>query len=270
MAGTFDILSRQNKAIKELFRLRVGRRRARTQRGLALVRGRQLIQFVGGHFKFRQVFTHEERDKWGAYNADRIVRVERELLKHVLFGAFKEQHAKRLDDDEFVVGTVEQPPPVDDFSPAPRWLLAVDGIKHPENMGLLLSTAVALKYDGVLLSEDCVDPFNYKVLEASQAVAWTLPYRYASPGDLLALCKRHSLVPCAAHAEGTLVSELPLLAEEHRGFCLSIGNESRGVRPELLGSCSRVALPMSQLSESLNAGVAGGILMHALACAWGR
>ncbi|CAE8598107.1 unnamed protein product, partial [Polarella glacialis] len=112
------------------------------------------------------------------------------------------EYAKQLDEDDFVLGTIEQPKPVVEFEPNPRRLLAVDGIKHPENMGMLLSSAVALKYEGLLLSANCVDPFSYKVLEASQAVAWTMPYRYVTPAELLELCKRHQLLPCAAALDG--------------------------------------------------------------------
>merc|ERR1712060_119120 len=140
----------------------------------------------------------------------------------------------------------------------------------PENMGLLLSSAVALKYDGVILSTSCVDPFNYKVLEASQGVAWTLPYRYCSSAELLELCRSHRLAPCAADPDGAQLAELPTLGKGCDGFCLVVGNESRGVNPELLSGCTPVALPMSELVNSLNAGVAGGILMHALACGWDR
>merc|ERR1740121_675267 len=97
-----------------------------------------------------------------------------------------------------------------------------------------------------------------------------MPYRYGSAAELLSLCKKHRLAPCAADPEGVPLAELPELAEGYEGFCLAVGSESQGVSPELLAGCTRVALPMSELVNSLNAGVAGGILMHALACAWGR
>jgi len=289
--GRFDISSTRNGCIKELLRLRVGRRRAREKRGLALVRGRQLINHIGEFFKFKEVFTHEPRESFDAYNAERVVRVEKDVLKHVLFSnTFEaERHSKRMDDDEYVVGTIEQPLPSDfshgilaigDAAPRPpRRLLALDGVKHPENMGMLLSTAVALRYDGVFLSGPCIDTFNFKVLEASQAAAWTLPYCFGTTDELLALCKRHRLAPCAAASElssqlhgaspAVPVAELPDLdARRYSGFCIAVGNESRGVSTELLTRCTRIALPMSELVESLNAGVAGGILMHTLACAW--
>lgn len=268
MSAFYDILSIRNPAVKELVRLRLGGRRARLQRGLALVRGRQLIQSMGEHFKFKHVYTHEDRSA-GSYQAERVIRVEKSVLRHAIFGPSREEHANRLDEDDFVLGTISPPKTIQDFEPAPQFLLAVDGVKYPENMGLLLTSAVALKFDGVVFTQSCVDPYNYKVLEASQAVAWTMPHRYASGADLLEICKKYKLLPCAATADGMPLSELPSsLSAEHRGFCLVVGSESTGVSPDVLQYCKRVALPMSELMESLNAGVAGGILMHALACTW--
>ncbi|CAK8991439.1 unnamed protein product [Durusdinium trenchii] len=266
MTGFYDILSIRNRAVKELFRLRVGRRRARSQKGLCLVRGRQLVQSIGQVVKFKEVFTFEPRETFGSYHAEKVVRVQKNVLQHVLFGC-KAEHAKRFEDQDFVIGTAEQPPPVKEFAPAPRRLLMIDRIKHPENMGRLLTSAVALKFDGVMLHPECVDPFSYKVLDASQAVAWTLPYCYASYSEIKELAERHKLLLCAGSLHGQAVSELPSLSE-HQGFCLIIGNEAEGVQQELLQHCLQVSLPMSELMESLNASVAGGILMHSLCSIW--
>jgi len=268
LASRFDIVSLQNPAIKELFHLR-SRRRVRQRKDLVLVRGRQLILSIGESFPFKRVYTHEPHEKYESYKAERVVRVDKPVLRHVLFGSSKKDTLRILDDDEFVVGTIQPPPPVTDFAETSRRLLAIDGVKTPENMGLLLTSAVALKFDGIVLLDGCVDPFNYKVIEASQAVAWTLPYRFGTAADVLEICRRHCLAPCAADLRGTPLSELPPRDKAHDGFCLAIGNEARGVSEQLLRKCTRVALPMSELVDSLNAGVAGGILMHGLACAWG-
>lgn len=233
------------------------------------VRGKQLILALGEHFRFQKVFTHEAGEEL-PYNAAKIVRTSEDVLKHALFGPGREEYIKIREKDDFIVGVIQQPQPIGQFHGDPKWLLALDGIRHPENMGLLLSTAVALKFDGVLLTKTCVDPFNYKVLEASQAVAWTLPYRYTTSTELLEICARYKLEPCAADPRGEPLDHLPVLGKERRGFCLAVGNEARGVDPALLIKCTKVGLPMSELMNSLNAGVAGGILMHALACAWGH
>eukprot|EP00403_Amphidinium_massartii_P045632 CAMPEP_0178468976 /NCGR_PEP_ID=MMETSP0689_2-20121128/53192_1 /TAXON_ID=160604 /ORGANISM="Amphidinium massartii, Strain CS-259" /LENGTH=292 /DNA_ID=CAMNT_0020096039 /DNA_START=90 /DNA_END=968 /DNA_ORIENTATION=- len=268
MPGGFDIVSQRNPVIKDLYRLRL-KRRERLRQGLAFVRGRQLIQAIGQHFQFKQVYTHEPREKWLGYRAERITAVPQQLLQHVLFGGTRQQHALRLDDDEFVVGTIKQPPP-SEFKQPVRWLLAVDGVKQPEkNMGLLLSSAVALKYDGIFIMGGSVDPFNYKVLEASQGVAWTLPYCYGTAAELISLCERQRLARCSADADGASLSSLPSRPDGKAGFCLAIGNEAHGVTKDVRSGSTCVALPMSELVESLNAGVAGGILMHSLACALG-
>eukprot|EP00929_Paragymnodinium_shiwhaense_P043396 TRINITY_DN22314_c0_g1_i1.p1 TRINITY_DN22314_c0_g1~~TRINITY_DN22314_c0_g1_i1.p1 ORF type:complete len:271 (+),score=49.11 TRINITY_DN22314_c0_g1_i1:113-925(+) len=270
MASRFDIVSIRNPVVKELFHLRK-RRRIRADRGLTFVRGQQLIKSMGEYFQFKNVYTWEEPKACSAYNAEKIVRVEKDVLKHVIFGPSRQHHAERLGlhDIDLVVGTIEPPAAVDNFE-KPSRLLAVDGVRQPENMGLLLSTAVAMQFDGVVFSDDCIDPFNYKVLEASQAVAWPMPFRWASAADLLALCESHGLTPFAADTQAAPVTDLPIGAIAEKGFCLAIGSEASGVRAELREGCRQVALPMSELVDSLNAGVAGGILMHALTCAWRR
>lgn len=271
MSKYFDILSRRNPLIKDLCKLRVKRRRRETE-AVAFVRGRRVIQAIGNHFPFRCVFTHEPPERWGDYNvSDRVIRVQKDVLQYVLFGNTRQRYAERLDDDgDFVVGLVDRPPPVDDFPDSTRWLLAVDGVRNPENMSLLLGSAVALKYDGLFLTRRCVDHFGYKVLETSQGVAWTLPYQYGTPADLISLCERRGLARCVAHMGGVPLTDLPLRPPESAGFCLAVGSESAGVSTEMLDRHAlRLQLPMAPSVESLNAGVAGGILMHGLACSWG-
>jgi len=237
------------------------------------------------------VFTHEPRSQFQTYNAEEVVSVDKDVLKHVLFGQnFQaELHSKKLDDDEYVLGTIQHPaasdfthgvPDVGGDGPRPlRRLLALDGVKHPENMSLLISTAVSMHYDGIYLVGPCIDPFNYKVLESPQGAGWTLPYCFGTPETLLALCKRHRLANYAAAAMSSqsvsgASSVVPIAdlsdfdTDRFTGYCLTVGNEMKGASPELLRKSTRLALPMSELVDSLNAGVAGGILMHTMACAW--
>merc|ERR1719215_1568106 len=146
-------------------------------------------------------------------------------------------------------------------------------------MSMLLSSAVSLKYDGVFLTGPCIDPFNYKVLESSQGAAWTLPYSIGTLSDFLDICKRHKLASFAAAAATSSVpsgvapavpvAELEDFDEDkYTGYSLAVGNETKGHSPEILKTSTRIALPMTGLVDSLNAGVAGGIVMHALACGW--
>eukprot|EP00971_Amphidinium_carterae_P289608 5750240-Amphidinium_carterae.1 len=69
--------------------------------------------------------------------------------------------------------------------------------------------------------------------------------------------------------DGVRVSQLPSKPASAEGFCLAIGSEAHGVSQEVRAGSTLVAMPMSELVDSLNAGVAGGILMHALASRWG-
>eukprot|EP00435_Cladocopium_sp_Y103_P051504 s734_g16.t1 len=268
MSGFYDILSIRNPKVKELFRLRVGGRRAREKtRGKCLVRGKQLVESMGSlGFKFKEVYSHQPRETFAAFNAEKVIRMEKDVLKHILFGT-KERISRKCEDDDLVLGQIEQPEEIQEFDDSAERLLMIDRIKQPENMGRLLSSAVALKFDGVIFNRECVDPFSYKVLETSQGVAWTLPYRYASNEELIEFSRRRQFMLCAGSPRGWPLADLQSFGD-HRGFCLIIGNEGDGVHKELLKHCTEVALPMSELMESLTASVAGGILMHSLSCTW--
>eukprot|EP00434_Breviolum_minutum_P038665 symbB.v1.2.034305.t1/scaffold4327.1/size41138/2 len=260
MSGFYDILSKRNPAIKELFHLRAGGRRARSQRGgLCLVRGKQLVESISSvGFKFKEVYSHQPRETFSSYYAEKVVRVQKPVLEHVLFGVKQKFYAKKFDDDDFVVGTIEQPKEVLEIDPSAERLLMIDRIKVPENMGRLLSCAVALNFDAVIFNRECIDPFSYKVLESSQAVAWTLPYQYLSNAELISLAERRQWMLCAGSPRGRPLSELSNF-DEHRGFCLIIGNEADGVHKELLKHCTEVSLPISERMDSLNAGVVGSL-----------
>lgn len=263
----FDITSRRNRVVKELFRLRRKRRR-RLEEGLVLVRGRRPIQEIGKYFRFEGIYTHEIRTTWGSYNAEKIVRMEKDLLEQILFDQSQRNQASRLDDDEFVLGTIERPKPTAKFE-SPIRVLALDGVRKSENMALLVAVAVALKYNCLFFLNNCVDPFSYKVLETSQAVAWTMPYRHGTPADLFAFCKEYSLALCAADVEGIPLGEFPLkVRDEYPGFCVVLGSEVHGIDELILKKSHAVGLPMSDLMNSLNSAVAGGVLMHALTCVW--
>jgi TrmH RNA methyltransferase len=64
-------------------------------------------------------------------------------------------------------------------------------------------------------------------------------------------------------------SPLPLaeLAKAPKPVCLVLGNEERGLSPETLAACEKVAmLPGSGRVQSLNVAATAAIFMHALTC----
>lgn len=127
-----------------------------------------------------------------------------------------------------------------------NYILVLDRITDPGNLGTLLRTALALSWDGVLLLPGCTDPFNEKAFTASRGALFKLPYAYGSVDQL-------SLPILVAAPKGTPFSPCKKCA-------LVLGNEAHGseVKGEL------ITIPQSNEMESLNVAIAGGILMHGL------
>ncbi|KAG0477331.1 hypothetical protein HPP92_014172 [Vanilla planifolia] len=138
--------------------------------------------------------------------------------------------------------------------PLPKRVLALDGIQDPGNLGTLLRSAMAFKWDVVFLLPNCCDLFNEKALRAGRGASFQLPIVCGSWLHLEALCRRFRLKMLAGHPENhaepsirasSLSKELAdLLAG--RAICLVLGSEGR------------------DMADSLNVSVAGGIFLYML------
>ena len=143
-----------------------------------------------------------------------------------------------------------------------RRILALEAVQDPGNVGTLLRSAAAFGFDTVLLGPGCAAPFSPKVLRASMGAAGRLPLGVCAdlPAALGALRGRG--VACLAAA---LYKARPLDAVGTQfpgGVCVVIGSEGQGLSDAAIAACSAaVRIPMTDRVESLNAGVAGSILL---------
>ena len=141
-------------------------------------------------------------------------------------------------------------------------LLVLDGVQDPGNVGTLLRSAAAFGFDGVLLSDGCASVFAPKTLRASMGAAVRVPVMEvgAMPAAIAAL--RAKNITCLAAA---LYQSQPLSAARPGypgGVCVVIGSEGQGLTEETIAACSgTVRIPMTDRVESLNAGIAGSILL---------
>mmetsp|Transcript_128170 Transcript_128170/g.292896 ORF Transcript_128170/g.292896 Transcript_128170/m.292896 type:complete len:185 (+) Transcript_128170:231-785(+) len=145
----------------------------------------------------------------------------------------------------------------------PSRLVALDGVRFPDNAGSILRTAVVMGFDGAVMLPGTVDPYNWKTVAANEAVHLGFPLKSCAAQEFLEMCDRNRLLPLVAHTDGISVESLRVPPEQE-GFALVLGSEASGPSQEYLDVCTRVKLPMADLVNSLNVSVAGGILMHSL------
>jgi TrmH family RNA methyltransferase len=138
-----------------------------------------------------------------------------------------------------------------------KWILALDQVSDPGNMGTLLRTALALGWEGVFIFDNSVDPFNEKVLRASMGAVFRLPLMKGSWEDLESLAKKEDLAIMVADMHGTPIDQAAIQG----GRILVLSNEARGVS-EPADDHLKVSIPMPGEMESLNVAIAGGILMY--------
>ena len=149
------------------------------------------------------------------------------------------------------------------LSPSPRFILALDGIANPGNMGTLIRTAEWFGIHDIVCSPDCVEVWNPKVIQATMGSIFRINVLEAGLSQFLSQQQHSGKAIYGALLEGENLFEM----KEIKNGVIIIGSESHGIRNEILPCITHpITIPrvgMSQ-TESLNASVAGAIIMAQL------
>lgn len=146
-----------------------------------------------------------------------------------------------------------------DRSSAKIWLVA-QALRDPGNLGTLLRTGDAVGAGGLILIDDCADPFSVEAVRASMGAIFT---------QQLAQARWDEFASWLRTGAGQLVAASLRDAQDYRTApyaapCfLMVGNESRGLPQEYEDFCDlRVTMPMKGRADSLNAAVAAAVLAY--------
>lgn len=139
-----------------------------------------------------------------------------------------------------------------------KFIIALDGIQDPGNLGTIVRIADWYGLTDIICSPSCADIFNPKTLQSSMGSAFHLRVHYT---DLKKFLSQNPLPVYGALLNGTDVRSL---SQIERGILL-IGNEGNGISAEILPFITHpLTIPRLGKAESLNAAVATGILMDNL------
>jgi TrmH family RNA methyltransferase len=149
--------------------------------------------------------------------------------------------------------------PLPQLTPATLSLvLVLDGVQDPGNVGTLLRSAEAAGVDLVVCLSGTADVWSPKVVRAAMGAHFRLPLVDAVDWTTI----RPQLEPLTAiyaatqHAERTYDQ-----VDWRQPVALVVGNEANGVSLETLQIAQQVTIPMAGAVESLNAGIAGSVLL---------
>ena len=140
-------------------------------------------------------------------------------------------------------------------------LLFCEAISDPGNVGALIRTANAAGAAGVILTSGCADLYSQKVIRATAGSIFRIPCVEASDALFVTdYLKSRRVNLAAAHPRGNVSL---YSADLRHACCIMIGNESRGLSPEISAKADlTIKIPMKAGAESLNAAAAGSIMLY--------
>lgn len=146
--------------------------------------------------------------------------------------------------------------PFPDLPRQPRSVLILDDVRDPGNMGTILRTAGASGVEVAVLSSECVDPYNPKVLRAGMGAHWRVPILEMQWFEIAAYVEGMDIYVAEGEA-ATRYTDVDFT----RRWALMVGNEAHGVtNTAKVGTTTAISIPMAGNTESLNVAVATGVL----------
>ena len=143
----------------------------------------------------------------------------------------------------------------------PATVLLLDGLQDPGNLGTLVRAARAFGVDAVIVLDGSVDPWNPKAVRAAAGASFHTPIARAAWAEAGPWLEDQHIEILAADPAGDDVRSF----QPRGSWALAVGNEGAGLRADIMAaSTKRIAVPMPGTAESLNAGVAGSILLYSL------
>lgn len=142
---------------------------------------------------------------------------------------------------------------------APVWLVA-QAMRDPGNLGTMLRTGDAVGAGGLILIDDCTDPFSVEAVRASMGAIFT---------QAIVQCRWDEFVPWLRSGPGQLVgtslqTDIDYQACAYAAPCFILtGNEAQGLPQEYEAECDQlVKMPMYGKADSLNAAVATAVMAY--------
>jgi len=247
------ITSNQNAKVK-LVRALLGRSKERREAGAFVAEGVRLVEEAAKtSWKFRFVLFDETLSERGRLQVEGLKSkgVDVEEVPTSVMKSISETEAPQgiLAVLEFTHLPIPE---------KPNFILIPDQIRDPGNLGTLLRSAEASGVQAVLLPPETTDAFAPKVLRSGMGAHFRLPIRLMGWEEIEKVVQLEGLQVYIADMDGPSCWKTDLT----KPLALMIGSEAEGASDHAKKLANgKISIPMSGEVESLNAGVAGSILM---------
>ncbi len=258
MMGRIMITSTSNAKVKYLVNVKK-KRKVRETDGIFLVEGIRMFREVPAS-QLKEVYVSEGFWNKNRAEVDQVIAgtgVKPEILADFVF-----EYVSDTKSPQGVLCLVQQMKHTlaEILSQEMPLLMVLDNLQDPGNLGTILRTAEAAGVTGIIMSSDCVDIYNPKVIRSTMGSVYRMPFCYVEDlPDVVGQLNNKNICTYAAHLDGKNAYD----AEEYRKpTAFLIGNEGNGLRDEVAKQAETlIRIPMCGEVESLNAAIAATVLM---------
>ena len=141
-----------------------------------------------------------------------------------------------------------------------RFVVILDRIQDPGNMGTIIRTADAAGVDAIIALKGCVDIYNPKVIRSTMGSIFDMNIIHATQEESVRLLKLKNFDIVSSYLDTDNYYDK---VEYNYKTALVIGNEANGINDELVSKSDvLVKIPIYGKAESLNAAISSAILMY--------
>jgi len=220
-------------------------KKERKENGLFLVEGyKSVIEFINSSYQIEAIYHT-------ASFASKMLNLSQKINLYNISVTDIEKISS-LKTPQEVIALVKIPlhPPLNNQKLRQKFSLVLDGIQDPGNMGTIIRTADWFGIDNIICSEDTVDAYNPKVVQASMGSLSRINVHYA---DITSVLPQIGLPIFGAMLNGENIYQTKFGNEG----LIVMGNEGNGLRPEVERLISKaITIPRAGKAESLNVGIA--------------
>ncbi len=252
--GTVTVITSSENSKIKLVRALLRRTKERREANAFVVEGVRLVEeAVNSNWGFQFAIYDESLNERGKSLVESLKsgEVDAEMISESLMKSLSETETPQgilavLNDSRL---------PIPD---SPNFILIPDQIRDPGNLGTLLRTAAATGVQAVLLPPETTDAFAPKVVRSGMGAHFRLSIHSMTWDEIEQMCKSANLQIYLADMNGQSCWEMDL----REPLALIVGGEADGASEHARKLANKqISIPMTGKMESLNAGVAGSVLM---------
>jgi len=251
------ITSKDNEMVKRVRKLKD--KKYRDEENVFIVEGVKMIEeALQENQIIQKIFICEECVKDGSIDQKFIYEIAKQDCVYVTEKIFKTM--TEVQSPQGILAIIEKNEKNEKISFSDEIYLVLDGIQDPGNLGTIIRTADSTGVKQIILSNNCADPYNPKVIRSTMGAIFRV--NLIEQKDLLKCLKEFQKHQYKISAT-CLEESVSIYETDYTKKVIVIGNEANGVSNEILQMADqKIKIPMLGKTESLNASVATGIILY--------